>query len=237
MTRSRRSPSPKAAARGAPKPSTAARFVAPLRRRARLVVGVVAGFAAWAVASRAGVPAPGLIGWDVGGLIYLVGLWHLFLSTDEAELRRHAGDEDEKLGIILALLVAAVGVSVAALLVVLADAQPDDGASRIVALVTLLISWTLLHSVYTLHYAHDFFGKGGDGKPRGGLDFPGSPPSSYLDFVYFAFCIGATFQVSDVDATSLRLRRVIVVHAVLSFLFNTVILALAINMAAAIVGK
>ena len=96
--------------------------------------------------------------------------------------------------------------------------------------VTLLLSWLISHVVFAFRYAHEFYSRdqGGPGVD-GGLDFPEEKEPDYLDFLYFALVLGMTFQVSDVQITSRKLRRVATLHGLLSFLFNTVIVALTIN--------
>ncbi len=102
------------------------------------------------------------------------------------------------------------------------------------AIGTVLLSWGFVHSIFALHYAHEFYGK----KPAaGGLDFPGDKEPDYLDFVYFSFVIGMTFQVSDVAITSRSIRRTVTAHAIVAFLFNVALLAIMINIAATAISK
>jgi len=98
--------------------------------------------------------------------------------------------------------------------------------------LTVIFSWTLVHTVYGLRYAHAFYGDSdepGVNRHAGGLVFPGDRPPDYFDFAYFSFVVGMTCQVSDVQITSRRMRRITLFHSVLSFGFNTMILALLIN--------
>jgi len=102
----------------------------------------------------------------------------------------------------------------------------------LLTLCTVMFSWALLHTVYSLRYAHTYYGdsdKTGVQQHAGGLIFPGDRPPNYFDFAYFSFVIGMTCQVSDVQITSHRMRRITLFHSILSFAFNTVILALLIN--------
>jgi len=97
-------------------------------------------------------------------------------------------------------------------------------------------SWTLTHTTFSFRYAHLFYGDAdADPGDDGGLAFPGEPAPDYWDFLYFSFVIGMTCQVSDVQVTSHRIRRLALAHGVLSFLFNTIILALAVNLLASMV--
>ena len=106
--------------------------------------------------------------------------------------------------------------------------------SLTLAVATILLSWTFIHVIFALHYAHEYYGEGAKG---GGLSFPGDDRPDYWDFVYFSFVIGMTFQVSDVQVTSKLLRRIVVAHGVLSFFFSVTILALAVNLAAGLVDE
>ena len=102
----------------------------------------------------------------------------------------------------------------------------------LLTLLTVVTSWTLLHTLFGLRYAHTFYGdsqQSGVHEHAGGLIFPGNRPPDYFDFAYFSFVVGMTSQVSDVQITSRRMRRLTLVHSVLSFGFNTIILALLIN--------
>jgi uncharacterized membrane protein len=99
----------------------------------------------------------------------------------------------------------------------------------------VVASWTVTHTVFALHYAHHYYGDGpapGADDDRGGLAFPGEEPPDYWDFLYFSFVVGMTCQVSDVQVTSRAMRRMTLMHGVLSFFFNTVILALSVNLLA-----
>jgi uncharacterized membrane protein len=96
------------------------------------------------------------------------------------------------------------------------------------AIVTITLSWTFIHAIFALHYAHDYYGSG---HRANGLQFPGDDQPDYWDFAYFSFVVGMTFQVSDVAVTNRAIRRLVVAHGILSFAFNTAILALTVNLA------
>ena len=99
----------------------------------------------------------------------------------------------------------------------------------LLATATILLSWAFIHTIFSIHYAHEYYGERRDGK-IGGLKFPGDPQPDYWDFLYFSLVIGMTSQVSDVQVTSKVLRRVFSMHGVLSFFFNLTLLALTVNM-------
>jgi uncharacterized membrane protein len=107
----------------------------------------------------------------------------------------------------------------------------------ILCLAAVVSAWCLTHTAYTLRYAHLYYRDGNeDGAQDGGLVFPGGKPPDYYDFAYFAFTVGMCFQVSDVSITSSPIRRAVLVHSVLSFAYNTAILALAMNLVAGLLG-
>jgi uncharacterized membrane protein len=143
-----------------------------------------------------------------------------------------AADQDEGAIFILIITVVAAAVSLAAIVALLGTLKDSAGAQRGVhftlAALTIMISWILIHVMFALHYAHEFYG-GEDVGRGGGLKFPGDPRPDYWDFVYFSFVIGMTFQVSDVQVTGKHLRRLVVAHGVVAFFFNVAILALAVN--------
>ena len=102
----------------------------------------------------------------------------------------------------------------------LKQATPSEAVSEVLlAMATILLSWAFIHTIFALHYAHEYYGERRDGK-IGGLKFPGDNQPDYWDFLYFSFVIGMTSQVSDVAVTSKVIRRVVALHGVLSFFFN-----------------
>lgn len=197
------------------------------------------GVLGWLAARHLNAPVSShiLIGWDAGALVYVVTTWRLFLTADEAEVRRRAAAEDEKPPGILLLVLAAILSSLVAVVVAMLNARsagPDiKTITAACAGVTLVLSWVVLHSVFTLHYAHRHFG---DGTDKPGFLFPGEPASTYLDFVYLAFSIGATFQVSDNNVLTAKLRNLVTAQAVCAYFYNTAVLALGINIIASLVG-
>jgi uncharacterized membrane protein len=184
--------------------------------------------ARWQIATKA------LVGWDVGIALYLVLVYELMARTPVDAIRHHAAIEDEgQLGI-LVLSVAAALASLGAIVVKLGTSTADfsgrQPAELVLATLTILLSWAFIHTIFALHYAHQFYGETGEG--AGGLVFPGDDPPDYWDFVYFSFVIGMTSQVSDVGVRGKPIRRTVTAHGILSFVFNTALLALTINIAA-----
>lgn len=210
-----------------------------LRLLVAALMGAVAGwFAPGSIATRA------LIGWDVAAAIWLGGIAIMMVATSAAELKRIASDEDEKGPLLLIVLICAVAASLVGIIVEIGEAKPSAHPEVFIVLGvgTLVLSWLFMHTLFSLHYAHRFYGghvrKRMDA-PDGGLAFPGprdQPEKNpgYFDFVYVAFCVGMTCQVSDIDVLTRDFRRLITVHAVLSFFYNLFILGLAVNLFASL---
>jgi uncharacterized membrane protein len=216
-----------------PRTEAAPRIVRIARAHKRLSISALAGLVSFAV--LAVLPGgPGgvtcvLIGWDVGVACYLVWAAVMMARSPVAEIRRHAAAQDEGAFAILLLTVAAAVASLGAIFVELAWVAPSSAAHRwyvALAIATVVLSWAFTHTIFALHYAYEFYGEGERAK---GLKFPNDDRPDYWDFIYFAFVIGMTFQVSDVGVTHKAIRRMVVAHGVLSFVFSTAILALTVN--------
>ncbi len=170
---------------------------------------------------------------DTFAVAYLVLMWRLARSTTPADLRAHARDDDEGIVLILVLALVMVLVSLTAIFTVLN--QTDGGIGLISGLLTLgavPLGWGMVHTLIGFHYSFLYYAR----KPVGGLKFPGATEPGPWDFLYFAFGIGMTAQVSDVTVTISELRAVVLQHAVGSFFYNAVILALAVNAGAKMAG-
>jgi uncharacterized membrane protein len=170
------------------------------------------------------------IGWDVFVAFYLVLVCTLVFRSGLAHIRRNAILQDD--GRFLILLVTALGAfaSIAAIVLGL-DETHRSGPELALATVTIALSWAAVHTTFALHYAHEFY----RGAKPGGLDFPKGHEDEdpdYWDFVYFSFVIGMTAQVSDVGVTDRIIRRTATVHGIISFVFNTALVALMVNIAA-----
>jgi uncharacterized membrane protein len=172
-----------------------------------------------------------LVGWDLGVALYLVLAFHMMATSTIDRIRRRAAEEDEGQAAILMLTVAAALASLAAIFAELATSArgQQHPVHLALAAVTIVLSWAFIHTIFALHYAHEFY----DVTAGGGLAFPGGEAEpDYWDFVYFSFVIGMTSQVSDVGITSKPIRRTVAAHGVISFVFNTALLALTVNIAA-----
>jgi uncharacterized membrane protein len=197
---------------------------------AAIVIGILVSMMApghWRMATQL------LTGWNVGVAIYL-GLTHtLFTRCSVERIRKRAAEQDEGAFAILLLSIVSTFASLVAIVFELGglkQAPPGDGAIQVLmAAVTILLSWSFVHTIFAIHYAHEYYGERRDGE-IGGLKFPGDAMPDYWDFLYFSLVIAMTSQVSDVIITSKVIRHVVSMHGVLSFFFNLTVLALTVNM-------
>ncbi|MVN21220.1 DUF1345 domain-containing protein [Mucilaginibacter sp. HMF7410] len=160
--------------------------------------------------------------------------WIFILSTHPKDVRKTAKLEDSSLTFIFFFIVSSAFASLFAVVLLLQSIKgksPEQITAHVMlSIASVAISWWLTHTVFTIRYAHLYYGdRDGIEGYDGGLDFPKEPEPDYMDFVYFAFVIGMTFQVSDVEISSRKIRRLAWAHGILSFVFNTVIVALSIN--------
>jgi uncharacterized membrane protein len=171
-----------------------------------------------------------LIAWDIFAAFYVALAYVMMFRCDHSNIRRNAILQDD--GRFLILLVTALGAFASIAAIVLELGASHRGAYGLtLAVVTIVLSWAAVHTTFALHYAHDYY----RGAKPGGLQFPGgdkSDPADYWDFVYFSFVIGMTAQVSDVGITDRIIRRTATVHGIISFVFNTALVALMVNIAA-----
>ena len=171
-----------------------------------------------------------LIAWDVFAAGYLVLAYAMMLRCGQEHIKPSAILQDD--GRFLILLMTALGAfaSIAAIVFEL-GASKRSGEGLTLAVVTIALSWALVHTTFPLHYAHDYY----RGRTPGGLQFPGEAAKDkpdYWDFAYFAFVIGMTAQTSDVGITDKVIRRTATVHGIIAFVFNTALVALMVNIAA-----
>jgi uncharacterized membrane protein len=201
-----------------------------LRARIRLLTSIAAGILVlfllpteWRWASRA------LIGWNVAVGLYLAFAYTTISRTRPAAIRSHAIALDDGRFAVLILTAGAALASLAAIVTEI-GASGRGTFSVTLAIITIVLSWAMVHTTFALHYAHDYY------RPHepAGLKFPGENKPDYWDFVYFSFVIGMTAQVSDVAITDRGIRRTATAHGIVSFIFNTALLALAVNIAASV---
>jgi uncharacterized membrane protein len=176
--------------------------------------------------------------WVAGVAIFLALTAAVMVGASPERVRARVRQLDPRRWVVLAIIVAAASISLLALGLTLQKEAGETAASLALRLVvtglTVVASWTLTHTIFALHYAHHYYGdvEGPSTADRGGVAFPGTDLPDYWDFLYFAFVIGMTCQVSDVQVTSRAMRRLTLMHGVLSFFFNTIVLALAVNLLA-----
>ena len=182
-----------------------------------------------------------LAGWNAGGWLYLL-LVAIKMGRAEIEgIKREAGIERESRIVVLVVVIFGSIVTMLALFAQLMAIKSEHGMDRTLSIglsvSTIFLSWLLIHTVFALYYAHEFHteGHGGARGQGGGLKFPDDRTPDYLDFLYFSFVVGTTAQTSDVEVTSRAMRRVVMLHGILSFFFNTAVIALAVNLAAQLV--
>ena len=170
-----------------------------------------------------------LIAFDVSAVIFLVAIVHKFVRADLAQLRQAASEEDGGRWGVLWSSVAVSIVALGGLTMELHGAGSGSAREIVLAVVSLVLSWVFLNTMFALHYAHEYYMC--ENKVPA-LDIPSTPAPDYWDFAYFAFVIGMTFQVSDVNIADRGIRRIALVHGIIAFFFNVGILALSINIVA-----
>ncbi|MBS2031744.1 MAG: DUF1345 domain-containing protein [Deltaproteobacteria bacterium] len=207
-------------------------FADPRRAVGRLVLSVAVGVvAAMLIPQTLGWAVRAVAGWCAGGTFLLVAAWVVIVRSDVAVTRMRCSQEDP--GRFLVWVVVVVG-SLFSLFSAVGLLQHSKEMSQHASLLTLLClwavacAWCLTHSAFTLRYAHLYYRDDGNGE--GGLDFPGRQAPDDLDFAYFSFTIGTCFQTSDVSISERIIRRTVLLHGVISFAFNTAILALVLNL-------
>jgi len=205
--------------------------------RHNLALGLVAGVVVFFL-SRAHLRLASAViaSWDAFAIVILALDWRTILATPQRTIRARAQQQDLSRLLIFIFVVVTACAALFAVGFLVSVKKSQTGGHFIIhlllTLLTVIFSWSLVHTVYGLRYAHAFYGDSdepaGD-RHAGGLIFPGNRPPDYFDFAYFSFVVGMTCQVSDVQITSRRMRRLTLAHSILSFGFNTIILALLIN--------
>lgn len=176
-----------------------------------------------------------VLAWDVFALFYIVISWMIFFRRGVEEIRKLARKDDgSRIFVSFIIIIASFASMVTVLLLVLSRDAGNAALYVPVAIGGILFSWAMVHSTFTTHYAHLYYDDGKEDHTRhaAGLTFPKEIKPDYVDFAYFSFVIGMTFQVSDVQIESRTIRRTALVHSLLSFALNTFIVALTINLVA-----
>jgi uncharacterized membrane protein len=173
--------------------------------------------------------------WDVTVVLMLGWIWLAVSRLDAAQTRAQSTREDPGRNLTRALLLTASIASLVGVIYAFVQAGDADGTRKVLltgfAAITVVCSWGLVHTLHMLRYAHLYYSDVAD-EPPGGIDFKNDIAPTYADFAYVAFTIGMTFQVADTDVTSPTIRRAVIRHSALSYVFGTVIVASAINIIA-----
>ncbi|HZV20467.1 MAG TPA: DUF1345 domain-containing protein [Hyphomicrobiales bacterium] len=182
------------------------------------------------------------IAWDLGGLIYLFFAFRLMSTCGANRIQARAARRDDSRVVILTIILLAIAASFAAIAGLINEAKlPTTSAVQKaylagLAVITILTSWGVTQVAFALHYAHDYYRPDEGDDAGAGLVFPGCEQPDYWDFLYFSTSIGATSQTSDTAIRSRALRRLVTLHAVIAFFFNTAVVALTVNIAASLAG-
>jgi uncharacterized membrane protein len=170
------------------------------------------------------------VGWAIAALVYSMWVWIIIWRLDPDQTKEHASREDPARGVTDALIVVLSLASLFSVGFVLVSAGTASGPLKVIlaglALVSVALSWLMLHTLFTLRYARQYY------SGNGGIDFNQTDPPQYTEFAYLSFTIGMTFQVSDTNITSHAVRRTALRHGLISFVFGAVILASTINLIA-----
>jgi uncharacterized membrane protein len=182
------------------------------------------------------------LAWDAGGLIYLFFAFRLIISCGADRIKARAARRDDSRTVILTIILLAIAASFAGIggLIGQAKLPTTDATEKLLltglAIVTIMTSWGVTQVAFALHYAHGYYRPDPGSDSGAGLVFPGCDIPDYWDFLYFSTSIGAASQTSDTMIRSRALRRLVTFHAVISFFFNTAVLALTVNLAASLAG-
>ncbi|MDF5734116.1 MULTISPECIES: DUF1345 domain-containing protein [unclassified Nostoc] len=211
--------------------------------RPRLIIAIgLAVFVSLILPPWLHLPTRILCAWNSGVDFFLAVTWWKMIKATPQKIRRYAENEYEGHLAIFLLVIAAACASVLAIVFLLTDKK---GLSKILlnlhvilSIITIVSSWLLVHTMFAVQYAHSYYkyiNRNNSEEITGGLDFPHNDCPDYWEFLYYSFVVGMTSQVSDVETTSPDMRRLTLLHSILSFFFNTTILAMSINLIASLI--
>jgi uncharacterized membrane protein len=212
----------------------------PRRAITRLIVAALLGVAgALALSTQYSAALSSVAGWNTMALVLLGFSWLTIWRADGESTRHRCAGEDPGRNVVyfVALLASVVSLFAATVLSRQAKTVAAEERDGLVAMCfgAVILSWALTHTLLTLRYAHLYYREDAEGV--GGVEFPGTRAPNYFDFAYFAFTIGMCFQVSDTTTTSPQIRRTALLHAILSFAYNTVVLAFTLNLVFGAMGE
>jgi len=216
-----------------------------LASRPHLLLAILVGVCVAAVClltpNRLSAATSAILAWDATCLSFIAAAIAMMRGAKPATIRLTAARQDEGQGLILGLVILAAAVSIGVIAAELSVAKADVGlvkALRIgLVFLTVVASWFMVQLIFTLHYAHEYYApdvKTEEDDVIGGLLFPGGDEPDYWDFLHFSVIIGVACQTADIAFTSKALRRIGTLHGVVAFTFNTVVLALTINLLAGV---
>src|SRR5450830_1393596 len=179
-----------------------------------------------------------LVAWNAGAWCYLLTIWFKMVRAHSGDVKRLASAEDQSAQLVLVVVCVAAVASLAAIIIELAGTGHQDETRKLMHYAftggTVLGSWLLIGTIFALHYARLFYSENGDNLPLRFADGERNP--DYWDFHYFSFTISVAVQTSDVGVAGRQLRRVVLAHSLVGFVFNTAILGFTINIAAGLLG-
>jgi uncharacterized membrane protein len=207
-------------------------FINKLSNGIRLIIAACLGATVAILLSNMSQPSiHWMSAWLTFSFTHLFFSWTTILSCNVSDIKKIAKAQDSGRTVLSLFVLLATGISLIAILLLYVSGGEKSGSALFTHVLMTLLSvgtaWAMVHTTFMFKYAHLYY-------TDGGLDFPGESNPNYMDFVYFSFVIGTTFQVSDVSISSSRIRRTAFIHGVLSFSFNTIILALSINIIASL---
>lgn len=210
-----------------------------MRLRHRILISIGSAVVAFLLLLQGG---PGwlvkwVIVWNAFAFSFILTSWLVFFTRSATQMRLRAREEDGSRIVVFGLILLSCFACMFAVLMLILSKYIGDTPKTVyvpVAVLSMLFSWVIVHTTFCFHYAHIYYSDDTEDahKHAGGLDFPEERKPDFLDFAYFAFVIGMTFQVSDVQITSRRLRRLALIHGLLSFGLNTFVVALVVNLIA-----
>jgi len=178
-----------------------------------------------------------MIAWSGFALSYIITSWIVFFAQKPAQIRELSKQEDGSRLYVFSLIVITSFASLVTVLLLMLSQNAKEAPQIVfipIAICGMLFSWIMVHTIFGFHYAHLYYGDdtGDSTKHAEGLEFPGEKKPDYVDFAYFSFVVGMTFQVSDTAVTSRAIRRLVLLHGLISFGLNTFVVALTINLIA-----
>ena len=204
-----------------------------------LISLVLGGLCYFFVQFYVSVIAAAVLAWITFSISYLVMTWILLFTRSIPDIKVHANKDDvSAIYVFIMVLFSSFASLVSVLAIMINKDLLETGLYVPVALGGMMCSWVMVHTLFTIHYAHLFYDNLEDDntKHAEGLEFPGNEQPDYIDFAYFAFVIGCTFQVSDVAISSMKIRRIALLHGLLAFVLNTFVVALTINLIAGLLN-